>query len=114
MASEEKRKYDREYHSQRSPEKKRRKIELQAARAHRNILALRSHKEKTGCAVCGEKDPIVLEFNHLDMATKSFNLGESARLGMSLENLMREVEKCEILCANCHKRKTAKQLNWRV
>lgn len=31
---------------------------------------------------------------------------------MPLENLMAEIEKCDILCANCHRIKTAKQLGW--
>jgi len=89
-------------------------MKLQADRALKNILALRDYKSEHGCSVCGEKDPIVLEFDHLDMDAKSFSVGNSARLGMSLENLMKEVSKCEVLCANCHKKKTAKQMNWRV
>lgn len=114
MNREEKREYDRKYHANRSPEKKRRKIELQYLRAITNIRALREYKTERGCAVCGEKDPIVLEFNHIDASNKSFNIGETSRQGWSLKKLMEEVKKCEVLCANCHKRQTAKQFKWRT
>lgn len=61
------------------------------------------------CKVCGIDDIRVLEFDHL--TDKSFNI--SAKIGsMPLHNLMREIDKCDILCANCHRIKTAEQLNW--
>lgn len=57
---------------------------------------------------CGESDPIVLEFDHL--ANKDKNIAEIQ--GWSLKRLEREINKCQVLCANCHRRKTAKQFGW--
>ena len=114
MDKEAKRKYNRDYHAKRSPEKKARKQQLQKARIERNLAAIREYKAKKGCAVCGEKDPIVLDFDHRDMSEKSFQIGDRARLGWSLDKIMVEAVKCDVVCANCHRRRTAKQLNWRV
>lgn len=112
MASEAKRKYDREYHAGRTPEAKAHKNELQRARAVRNLKALRELKTGAGCADCHEKDPIVLEFDHRDRTAKRFDLGDATRLGMSLTKLLDEAAKCDVVCANCHRRRTAKQMKW--
>jgi hypothetical protein len=61
------------------------------------------------CVDCGEKDPIVLEFDHIK--EKAFTLSSFAR-NHTLEDVVKEVAKCEIRCANCHRRKTAKQFGW--
>ena len=62
------------------------------------------------CVDCGESDPIVLEFDHQKEKVKT--VSEMATYGYNPERLMKEVKKCVIRCANCHRRKTAKQFNW--
>lgn len=57
------------------------------------------------CVDCGEKDPVVLEFDHV-RDSKSFNMATGSRW-LSLEKIKKEIEKCDIRCANCHRRKTA-------
>jgi hypothetical protein len=64
----------------------------------------------SGCVDCGEKDPIVLEFDHRDPSTKSSNIGDS--YGKSIEYLKEEILKCDIVCANCHRKRTAKMFNY--
>lgn len=61
------------------------------------------------CVDCGEKDPIVLEFDHI--RDKLFNVSVMAR-NKTLIDVQNEVAKCEVRCANCHRRKTAKQFGW--
>ncbi|MEI6569623.1 MAG: hypothetical protein WCR20_23300 [Verrucomicrobiota bacterium] len=65
------------------------------------------------CKDCGESDLMVLEFDHTE--DKSFNLGKSHMIkGLTLEQLAKEVSKCEIRCSNCHTRKThEEQRTWR-
>jgi transposase len=59
--------------------------------------------EKGGaCSLCGyDRYPGALHFHHLDPAEKRFQLGERG-FTRSLESLRKEVEKCVLLCANCH------------
>ena len=64
------------------------------------------------CVVCGENDPRVLEFDHLDPRKKLFNISQGYRGGQAWRMVLSEIEKCQTLCANCHKRRTAAQFNW--
>jgi len=59
-------------------------------------------KAERGCARCGEKNPVVLDFHHRDRSTKHF-VKSQQWVTVSLETLMVEVEKCDVLCANCHR-----------
>lgn len=61
------------------------------------------------CLDCGENDPVVLEFDH--RGDKLFNVSEKVGV-IPLTKLMLEIDKCDVLCANCHRRRTAKQFNW--
>lgn len=65
---------------------------------------------RKGCVDCGEKDIIVLDFDHLENKEKS--IGKMIGSCASLDKLKHEIEKCEVRCSNCHRRKTAKDFNW--
>lgn len=58
------------------------------------------------CNVCGEADPVVLEFHHRDPTTKIFNLAAAAMYFAKDEAIDSEIAKCDILCANCHRRES--------
>jgi len=64
------------------------------------------------CVDCGEKDPIVLEFDHVNPSTKTQNISRMVIEGYSWKSIEKEIKKCQILCSNCHKRKTAREQNW--
>lgn len=61
------------------------------------------------CVDCGEIDSIVLEFYHRDRAAKRIEISRMLRRGFSLESVKAEVGKCDVRCANCHRRKTHQQ-----
>lgn len=63
------------------------------------------------CIDCGESDPIVLEFDHV-CGEKTGNISEMVNGGLSWRRIYEEIQKCEIRCANCHRRKTVRQLKW--
>lgn len=53
------------------------------------------------CEDCGYSDVLgALEFHHRDPVTKEFGVGNWSG---SLERLMAEVEKCDLVCSNCHR-----------
>jgi hypothetical protein len=70
------------------------------ARANQIREWLRSYKQERGCRVCGEREPVALDFHHQD-EQKEFNLSD---IGKGMKNVQREVEKCVVLCANCHRK----------
>ncbi len=57
------------------------------------------------CADCGESDPVVLEFDHLG-DDKLFDIGQALPY-RNWESILAEIEKCDVVCANCHRRRTA-------
>lgn len=62
------------------------------------------------CIDCGETDPIVLEFDH--HSNKVMEIADMIRDGFGIPKLEIEIAKCDVRCANCHRRKTAKDFNW--
>lgn len=63
------------------------------------------------CVDCGETDPVVLEFDHRDGTQKE---AEVARLIVQRQwaKVAAEIAKCDVRCANCHRKKTAAQFGW--
>jgi len=63
--------------------------------------------EKHPCVSCGEDDIVVLDFDHLGNKTSNVSL-MIAKIS-SIKTIKNEIKKCQVLCANCHRRKTAKE-----
>lgn len=63
------------------------------------------------CVDCGEKDPVVLEFDHRETENKFKIVAKMLSGHYSWRSVLAEISKCEIRCANCHRRKTYVQLN---
>ena len=56
------------------------------------------------CADCGESyPPYVMDFDHI-RGKKEFQLG--GKFGMALNRLLKEIDKCDVVCANCHRERT--------
>lgn len=58
------------------------------------------------CKVCGEDDIRTLEFDHRDEKLKRDSIYTLLSVGCSWLTVMDEIDKCDILCANCHKKRT--------
>lgn len=58
------------------------------------------------CIDCGEPDIVVLDFDHV-RGEKLHNVSDMIRRGAALQRIEAEIAKCDVRCANCHRRKTA-------
>jgi hypothetical protein len=79
-----------------------------AAAKKRRREALRSwvqeYKADLACSACGETHPVTLEFHHREPGEKEFTVGEAAQHRWSRRKVESEIAKCELLCANCHRK----------
>lgn len=68
----------------------------------RDGIWFRSLKDKP-CKDCGIKYPwYVLDFHHRNPIDKSFSLSTGC-YRHSREDVLKEIEKCDLICANCHR-----------
>jgi hypothetical protein len=62
------------------------------------------------CVDCGEDDPVVLEFDH--QGDKVFTVASALHWHVRWEVIAEEIDKCEVRCANCHRRRHAEEAGW--
>jgi len=98
--------YEKHQHYLNSHNESRNKLREQNAR--RVFEYLKNHS----CINCGESDPIVLEFDHRDRSDKIESVSQLIR-NSSWKRIELEIQKCDVLCANCHRRKTAAEFNYK-
>lgn len=60
------------------------------------------YKNKLCCELCGEKHPSCLDFHHRQ--NKHMNVADMVCLGASQQKIIKEIEKCYVWCANCHRK----------
>ena len=65
-------------------------------------------KRQTGCKNCPETDPRCLDYHHRNRKTKKFNISTGVGHGLSKKRILSEMKKCDLLCANCHRKVTWK------
>lgn len=64
------------------------------------------------CKDCGLVDPIVMEFDHIG-DDKEHNVSRMVDDGYAWSKILQEIAKCEMVCANCHRRRTFARGNWK-
>jgi hypothetical protein len=74
----------------------------------RNRAYVRDVMLRSGCVDCGLRDLVTLEFDHV-RGRKSADVSALVRNGWSLERVRQELACCEVRCANCHRRRTARE-----
>jgi transcription elongation factor Elf1 len=62
----------------------------------------KNYKSTLKCKICGENHISVLDFHHEDPKIKDKHV--SSLLGYSENKLKEEIEKCIVLCSNCHRK----------
>jgi hypothetical protein len=85
----------------------------------RNERVRKEHHQRLGdylsthpCVDCGESDVRCLEFDHRDPLTKVSEVTRMIALRLTWATVLTEIEKCDVRCANCHRRRTAEGAGW--
>jgi hypothetical protein len=73
------------------------------------IIRYTIEKKKTSCNLCGKvatfDKPLSgrFHYDHIDMFDKSGTICDMAKTGVSMDDIYREIDKCQLLCMPCHK-----------
>lgn len=80
-------------------------------RARRNKAeVIQKIKEESPCQDCGRRYPYyVMDFDHKPGVQKFASVSTMVSLRYSMEAIMEEIKKCDLVCANCHRIRTHKQ-----
>ncbi len=92
--------------------KRDRKAQAVSHRRTRKALAgiIRQHKIDSGCSDCGYSESAeALDLDHMPGSDKRFNVSQFSRSNRNLTQILEELAKCEVVCANCHRVRTARR-----
>lgn len=78
----------------------------------RTVLLYLKEYAKDGCIICGEKEFACIQFDHREPSQKLHNISSMIKKGYALDKVKEELKKCDVLCSNCHAKRTAKQFSW--
>lgn len=67
-------------------------------------LWMKNYKADLVCVKCGEAHPACLDFHHTNPDVKEVSIGTVAAKGWGQARILREMAKCQVLCANCHRK----------
>ena len=65
------------------------------------VEKVNKYKSDKGCKRCGEKKYWLLDFHHSNPSQKEFSISDAIR--KKYESILPEMEKCDVLCSNCHR-----------
>lgn len=103
--------YNAEYYPKNSERHNPARIQRRQRERDEQARKLIEYLLKHPCVDCGETDVLVLQFDHL--GDKTANVSFLVGKGVSWSRVEREMEKCDVVCANDHRRRTAHRSGWR-
>jgi hypothetical protein len=64
--------------------------------------------KRAPCTDCGHcYDPVCMDWDHLPVFSKRMDVARMVNDLYSWESIVAEIEKCELVCSNCHRLRTA-------
>ncbi len=83
-----------------------RKLSIERVLRRRRRIAkwFRNFKKTLSCVKCGEADWVCLDLHHKNPTEKEHGIGWYVHRGVSIENILKEIKKTKVLCANCHRK----------
>lgn len=79
-------------------------IEKNRKRREQGYDWINKYKSKLSCIECGESNIACLDFHHIDPTQKTRTVSQMVNRGCSEKRLLEEIDKCIVLCANCHRK----------
>lgn len=76
--------------------------ERDAALRAENVAKINDIKHQRGCICCDERNAVCLDFHHMESDDKEF--GISGNTHRTWKYIEREINKCIVICANCHRK----------
>lgn len=99
------RELSRKQYKENAEKQKKQIYEARKIRTDFNRKYVREIKESTACVDCNKYYPYyVMDFDH--QHSKEFIISKAINDGTSLDKIKQEIDKCEIVCANCHRVRT--------
>lgn len=96
--------YNKEFHKSEILKRKKKQIQI-------NRQFVYGYVKSNGCLDCPEKEPCCLDFDHV-RGEKRENISIMINSGFSLQSIKDEIDKCELRCSNCHRKRTSKDQGW--
>lgn len=93
--------FDKEYYKHNTSQRQE-KIRLHREQQRALISEYVGEVKKAGCKLCDEDEPCCLDFHHI--RDKEFSMGNATNRGVSLSRVKSEIEKCVLVCSNCHRK----------
>lgn len=91
-----------EYAKERYKKNRERLLEYQNKRYNETLDIFQQWRKTLKCCNCEENDVACLEFHHSDPETKENNVVRM--VSRSVKSVIKELKKCVVVCANCHRR----------
>lgn len=99
------REYSKEHYRKNKERHNERRARNRYGERKRHLEFIRAAKDRP-CADCGGSHPYwAMDFDHI-RGTKLFNIANATRAGKSLKAIKAEIDKCEVVCALCHRYRT--------
>lgn len=103
--------YKRHYHKYGDQYRQRAIVRKRIVKASLRVKMLEYLSNKS-CIICGLSDVRVLDFDHINPKTKDFSIAKGLSDLYAWDKILVEIDKCRILCANCHRIVTSEQQAW--
>lgn len=104
--------YDNKNYTRRKPSYRSERLEYRNRRKLQYVTWIVDYFLENPCVVCGESDPLLLDFDHRNQDDKSYEVADLLNSISSWSKIQNEIIKCDVLCVSCHRRKTATQCGW--
>ena len=102
--------YQQKHHKRTKKKKRKQQNQLKDKRQH---FVLEEMQRRGGkCAKCGFSDIRALDWHHLDPTEKVDSISNLERNRVNMDKLQAELDKCELICANCHRIEEQRLGNW--